>query len=76
MANHRRSKSRKEVTELSVKELQNKARELEAHVFQLRMQWRTGQLASTAMMGLARKEMARVKTFLSKKQAADVKVAK
>ncbi len=75
MAN-RRSKSRKEITELSLNELQNKARELEEHIFQLRMQWRTGQLASTAMMGLARKEMARVKTFLTKKSAADIKVAK
>lgn len=73
---HRRSKSKKEIKELSVKELQAKARELEDHIFQLRMQWRTGQLASTAMMGLARKEIARVKTFLTKKQAADVKAAK
>jgi large subunit ribosomal protein L29 len=75
MAN-RRSKSRKEICELSVKELQQKVRELEDHTFQLRMQWKTGQLASTSMLGLARKEMARVKTFLTKKSAADLKAAR
>lgn len=69
MAN-RRAKSRKELRELSVKELQTKVRDLEDHIFQLRMQWRTGQLGSTAMMGLARKEMARAFTFLRNKTQA------
>lgn len=66
MAN-RRSKSRKELKELNPKELAAKARDLEEHMFQLRMQWRTGQLGSTAMMGLARREMARAKTLLRQK---------
>lgn len=66
MAN-RRSKSKKELKELNVKELQAKTRDLEDHMFQLRMQWRTGQLSSTAMMGLARREMARAKTLLRQK---------
>ena len=74
MAN-RRAKSKKELRELSVKELQVKLRDLEDHIFQLRMQWRTGQLASPAMMGLARKEMARAATYLRAKAAA-VKPAK
>ncbi len=64
---HRISKHRKEVKSLGPKELQAKVRELEDHIFQLRMQFKTGQLASTAMMGLARKELARVRTALSAK---------
>lgn len=76
MATHRRAKSRKEILELTVKELQNKARELEDHIFQLRMQFRTGQLGSTAMLGLARKEMARVKTVLTQKSNTPVKAAR
>lgn len=67
---HRRSKSIKEIRGLSVEELKNKIRDLEEHQFQLRMQFRTGQLASTAMIGLARKEMARSKTILLEKQKA------
>ena len=67
---HRISKQKKEIASLGVKELSGKVKELEDHVFQLRMQAKTGQLASTAMMKLARKEMARVKTALSAKSAA------
>lgn len=62
---HRISKLKKEIKGLSPKDLANKVRELEDHVFQLRMQFKTGQLASTAMMKLARKELARVKTAIS-----------
>ena len=67
---HRISKLKKELGTAGVKELQAKTRELEDHIFQLRMQFKTGQLASTAMMGLARKELARVKTALTAKMAA------
>lgn len=64
---HRISKLKKEISSLGAKELNSKVRELEDHIFQLRMQFKTGQLASTAMMGLARKELARVKTAIAAK---------
>lgn len=67
---HRISKQKKEIGGLSPKELYAKTRELEDHIFQLRMQSKTGQLASSAMMNLARKELARVKTAISAKAAA------
>lgn len=63
---HRISKSKKEIKGLAPKDLANKVRELEDHIFQLRMQFKTGQLASTSMMKMARKELARVKTAVSK----------
>ena len=66
---HRISKSKKEIAGLGPKELQSKVREIEDHLFQLRMQFKTGQLASTSMMALARKELARVKTALGAKRA-------
>lgn len=66
---HRISKLKKEISGLSPKELNAKVRELEDHIFQLRMQSKTGQLASTAMMKLARKEMARVKFAITAKNA-------
>ena len=69
MAN-RRAKSRNEIKSLGEKELLLKQRELENHIFQLRMQWKTGQLASTSMMGLARRELARLKTAMRTKQLA------
>jgi len=65
---HRKSKSRKELKALNVQELRAKAKEVEDHLFQLRMQFKTGQLGSTAMLGLARKELARVKTLLGQKE--------
>jgi ribosomal protein L29 len=64
---HRISKLKKEIGTLGAKELHAKTRELEDHIFQLRMQSKTGQLASTAMMTLARKELARVKTAIGAK---------
>lgn len=67
---HRISKLKKEIAALNTKELNAKARELEEHIFQLRMQSKTGQLASTAMMKLARKEMARVKTAITTQNAS------
>ena len=67
---HRVSKLKKEIKGLNPKELSSKVREMEDHIFQLRMQFKTGQLASTAMMKLARKELARVKTALTAKALA------
>lgn len=70
---HRRAKSRKEVHALNVKELHTKAKDIQDHLFQLRMQFKTGQLASTAMIKLARAELARVKTFIGQKQTSAAK---
>ena len=64
---HRKSKSRKELKALNAQELKVKAKEAEDHIFQLRMQFKTGQLASTAMLGLARSELARIRTLVSQK---------
>jgi len=64
---HRISKQKKEIASLGAKELVARIRDAETHIFQLRMQFKTGQLASTAMMKLARKEMARLKTAISSK---------
>ncbi len=66
---YRNSKLKKEISALGARELSTKVRELEDHIFQLRMQFKTGQLASTAMMSLARKELARVKTALGAKSS-------
>lgn len=66
---HRTSKLKKEINGLNAKELSTKVRELEDHMFQLRMQAKTGQLASSAMIKLARKELARVKTAIGAKSA-------
>jgi ribosomal protein L29 len=66
---HRISKQKKEINSASAKDLFAKTRELEDHIFQLRMQSKTGQLPSSAMMMLARKELARVKTAITAKAA-------
>lgn len=67
---HRNSKFKKDLKGLGAKELHAKTRELEDHIFQLRMQSKTGQLASTAMMSLARKELSRVRTAITAKSNA------
>jgi large subunit ribosomal protein L29 len=66
---HRTSKLKKEISGLNAKELSSRVRDIEEHMFQLRMQAKTGQLASTAMIKLARKELARVKTAMGAKSA-------
>ncbi len=67
---HRISKQKKEISALNAKELKTKVVEIENHVFQLRMQFKTGQLPSPAMLGMSRKELARVKTAISQKNSA------
>jgi large subunit ribosomal protein L29 len=66
---HRTSKLKKEIKGLNAKELSSRVRDIEEHMFQLRMQAKTGQLASTAMIKLARKELARVKTAIGAKSS-------
>ena len=66
---HTISKQKKAIHSLGPKELTAKVRELEDQMFQLRMQQKTGQLASTATIKLARKELARTKTAIQAKSA-------
>lgn len=70
---HRISKFKKELKALGPKELRAKLVDLEDHIFQLRVQRSTGQLASPAMMKLARKELARVQTAISESNVKDLK---
>lgn len=60
---------------LSLDELNTKAGELENQLFKLRMQKATGQLGNTSELRMARKELARVKTFQTSKQRASAKEA-
>ena len=57
------NKSIREMKNLSKDELSAKAREIEASLFQSRMQRTTGQLADTASIWRHRKALARVKTL-------------
>lgn len=54
----------KELRDLGAEELQEKERELYQELFNLRFQKATGQLGNTAMLGKAKKDLARVKTVL------------
>ena len=55
----------KELRDLSAQELKDKESELSQELFNLRFQKATGQLGNTAMIGKARKDLARVKTVLN-----------
>jgi len=61
------SKEKKATNSLSLEELKAKTGELETQLFKLRMQKATGQLANTAQIKMARKELARIKTFQTQK---------
>ena len=68
MAN-RKSKFRKEIKDLNTVELKSKVKDIETHLFQLRMQFKTGQLSNTAALNTVRKELAMVKTAMTQKEA-------
>ncbi|MBE9485748.1 MAG: 50S ribosomal protein L29 [Desulfuromonadales bacterium] len=59
-----------EIKDLSVEELQVRAAELQEELFNLRFQLHTGHLENTARISHVRKDVARVKTFLSGKLSA------
>jgi large subunit ribosomal protein L29 len=63
------SKETKATKSLSLEELKTKDTDLNAQLFKLRMQKATGQLANTSQIRMVRKELARVKTFLTQKNA-------
>lgn len=54
----------KELRDLSADELKEKERDLSQELFNLRFQKATGQLGNTAMLGKAKRDLARVKTVL------------
>jgi len=59
----------KDLRDLSIDELNQKAKDLTDELFKLRFRQSTGQLDSTAMKGKVRKDIARVKTVLRDKEA-------
>ena len=69
---HRIAKMKKEIKGMNAGELGAKANDLEAQLFQLRMQFKTGQLPSSAALGGVRKDLARVKTALTQLSTAKV----
>ena len=60
----------KELRDLGAEELQEKERELYQELFNLRFQKATGQLGNTAMLGKAKRDLARVKTVLRELEEA------
>ncbi|MGE4234528.1 MAG: 50S ribosomal protein L29 [Bacteriovoracia bacterium] len=64
------SKRTKEISSLSIDELKVKANELEGQLFKLGMQKRTGQLENTATIRNSRKELARIKTFMTQRSSS------
>jgi large subunit ribosomal protein L29 len=54
---------------LSDEELLSKNRDIEQEIFNLRFQLHTGRLENTAKINALRRQIARVKTILSEKQA-------
>ena len=65
---HRISKFKKEVQGMNAAELKARASDLETQLFSFKMQFKTGQLPSTAAMKNVRKDLARVKTAMNAKR--------
>jgi large subunit ribosomal protein L29 len=58
-----------ELRKLTSEELQGKSLELEKELFNIRFQLHTGRLENTAKVNSIRKQIARVITIISEKQA-------
>ena len=58
-----------ELRELTTEELQKKAADLKAELFNLRFQLATGQLDNYRRIRMVRKDLARVKTILWEREA-------
>ena len=54
----------KDLRDLSVEELREKEEGLNKELFNLKIQKATGQLGNTAIIGMTKKDLARVKTVL------------
>ena len=59
-----------EIRELSVTEIETKLREIRDNLLQLRLRKQTGQVEKTHEIRAYRKDIARLETILSEKQAA------
>jgi large subunit ribosomal protein L29 len=57
----------KEIQELTPKELLSRKRELKGEVFNLRVQQQSGQLERPHLLRVARRNIARIETVLSRK---------
>jgi large subunit ribosomal protein L29 len=64
------AKQSKEISELTVSELQNRLRELKQESLNLRLQQATGQLENPARIRAVRRDAARVQTALTAKSNA------
>ncbi len=60
-----------EVRELSVDELRQREKDLDDQLFRLRIQKSMGQLEAPARVRELRRDLAKIKTILREKQAAD-----
>jgi large subunit ribosomal protein L29 len=58
-----------EIREMSVDELHGREKELDDQIFRLRIQKSMGQLEAPAKVRELRKDLAKIKTILSEKQA-------
>jgi large subunit ribosomal protein L29 len=57
-----------ELRDLSVDELQSRAKELEDQLFRMRIQQSLGQLDAPLKLRFTRRDLARIKTVISEKQ--------
>ena len=60
-----------ELRDMSVEDLQSRARELEDQLFRMRLQQSLGQLDAPLKLSFARRDLARVKTVITEKQNRD-----
>jgi large subunit ribosomal protein L29 len=63
----------KEVSEMSVDELQTKKRDLRQEALHLRLQQQSGQLEQPSRLRLLRRDVARIETALSRKRSSAAK---
>jgi large subunit ribosomal protein L29 len=59
-----------ELRDLTVDELESRARDLDDQLFRMRLQKSMGQLESPAKLRTSRRELARVKTIIREKERA------
>ena len=66
----------KEIRDLSREELKTRKRELKEEIFHLRLQQQGGQLEKPSQLRVLRREIARVETVLTQKNAKSATAAK
>ena len=59
-----------ELRDLSVPELESRAKELEDQLFRMRLQQSLGQLDAPLKLRYTRRDLARIKTVITEKQSA------